>query len=93
LTDATPINPTIVERRVRFFAAAPLITREGHRLGAFCIIDRRPRPMPDGDVALLVRFAAAAMARIDFLSVISDLSRNAVMPAPTGSRIGDEVIW
>ena len=37
-------NPLVVgELGVRFYAGAPLITRDGHRIGVLCVVDRRPR--------------------------------------------------
>jgi GAF domain-containing protein len=86
-------HPGVMARHVRFVAAAPLIDREGQRLGAFCIIDRQPRTLAARDLALLVRYAAAAMARIDFLSVIAELSRRAVLPEWAGATVADELIW
>jgi GAF domain-containing protein len=86
-------HPTVVRRNLRFIAAAPLIDREGHRLGGFCIMDHQPRTMQRADVAALVRFASAAMARIDFLSVIAELSRRAVLPWWPGYGDADELIW
>jgi GAF domain-containing protein len=68
-------HPTVVARHVRFFAAAPLVDRDRRCVGAFCIIDRKPRTMTAEAVAQLECFAARAMQRIDFLVVISDLSR------------------
>ncbi|MCH9707964.1 MAG: diguanylate cyclase [Actinomycetia bacterium] len=35
------------EPRVRFFAAAPLVTAEGHVLGALCVMDVEPRALSD----------------------------------------------
>ncbi|MGH7124383.1 MAG: PAS domain S-box protein, partial [Stellaceae bacterium] len=37
-------NPIVVgEIGVRFYAGAPLITRDGHRIGVLCVVDRKPR--------------------------------------------------
>ncbi|HXP73717.1 MAG TPA: PAS domain S-box protein [Stellaceae bacterium] len=37
-------NPLVVgELGVRFYAGAPLITRDGYRIGVLCVVDRRPR--------------------------------------------------
>ena len=37
-------NPLVIgEIGVRFYAGAPLITRDGHRIGALCVVDRNPR--------------------------------------------------
>jgi GAF domain-containing protein len=86
-------HPTVVGRRVRFFAVAPLIDRDGHRLGGFSLLDRQPHRMTAEDVALLVRFAGRAMARIALLSVVSDVSRRAVLPE-AAVKVGYEaMVW
>jgi PAS domain S-box-containing protein len=35
----------IVTHGFRFFAAVPLLTREGHAIGSVCVLDRRPREL------------------------------------------------
>jgi len=49
---------------VRAYLGVPLATREGYVLGAFCLMDRRPRRWGEGDLAALGEFAGAAMAEI-----------------------------
>lgn len=89
-------HPTVLDRHVSFIALAPLIERGGQRLGAFCLLDHHPRTMTQEDIATLVRFATAAMARIDFLSVVAELAHQAVKPAPAGTGTGgviEELAW
>jgi GAF domain-containing protein len=52
------------EPPVRFFAAYPLESLEGHRLGAFCIYDTVPREAQEVDLELLRDFALLAEAAI-----------------------------
>ncbi len=49
---------------IRFFAAAPLITPDGQRLGSVNIMDTSPRELPDSDAAVLADLAAAAMEQV-----------------------------
>lgn len=79
-------HPGIVARQVRFLAAAPMVDRDGHRPGGFCVLDREPRTMSEADIAELVRFAARAMARIDFLANVAELARQPVTAPHRRSR-------
>ena len=49
---------------VRFFAAYPLESLEGHRIGAFCIYDTVPREAREVDLGLLRDFALLVEAAI-----------------------------
>ncbi len=50
---------------VRFYAGAPLITREGITLGALCLMDTSPRTISESEVDTLNRLAAIVMESIE----------------------------
>lgn len=52
-------NPLVCdEPNVRFYAGAPLRAPNGQRIGAFCLMDRRPREFTEDDVLALQDLAA-----------------------------------
>lgn len=52
----TLANPLVAgEFGLRFYAGAPLKTRDGHNLGTICIIDREPRAITSEETATLDR--------------------------------------
>lgn len=50
---------------IRFYAGAPLLTRDGHALGAMCVLDRRPREASEEELASLRDFAAMVMSQVE----------------------------
>lgn len=50
---------------LRFYAAAPITTVDGHRLGTVNVIDRQPREATDTQVAVLTRLAALVGEHLD----------------------------
>lgn len=50
----------------RFYAGAPLTTRDGHAVGVLCVLDTEPRaPLSEEDRAALMDLAATAVELID----------------------------
>lgn len=59
-------NPYVAaEGGMRFYAGAPLITKDGYHIGTACIVDTKPRKFSSGDRELLVRFAKMVMYEIE----------------------------
>lgn len=72
------------EPHLRFYAGAPLITAEGHKLGTFCVLDQRPREFSAQQEALLESFAAMAMDELNLRCAVRDLSTMALHDTLTG---------
>jgi GAF domain-containing protein len=52
-------NPMVTgEFGLRFYAAAPLTTSDGHNIGALCIVDQEPRVFSDIDQRILQNLAS-----------------------------------
>ena len=64
---ADPVySDTVLSRQgVRFYAGAPLVTRDGHGLGALCVLGTEPRQVSDDELAGLRDLAAMVMAQIE----------------------------
>ncbi len=59
-------NPLVIgEFGLRFYAGAPVVTREGFSLGTVCIVGKEPRDFTQQEKALLVLFAENAMIEIE----------------------------
>ena len=50
---------------IRFYAGAPLTTREGHTLGAMCVLGTEPRAITEQETTTLRDLAAMVMAQIE----------------------------
>lgn len=55
----------LAESGIRFYAGAPLMTREGFVLGAMCVLGTEPRQVTDKELRALKDLAAMVMAQID----------------------------
>ncbi|WP_071781096.1 GAF domain-containing protein [Adhaeribacter aquaticus] len=62
----TLANPLAAEGfGLRFYAGAPLQTRDGYNLGTFCLIDKKQRYLTENQREILREFAAVAMDEIE----------------------------
>jgi EAL domain-containing protein (putative c-di-GMP-specific phosphodiesterase class I) len=64
-------NPIVTgPSQIRFYAGAPLITAEGHAIGALCIMDTQTRELNAGQRIKLKDLAALAMSHISLRRAI-----------------------
>ena len=62
----TLANPLVAgEFGLRFYAGAPLTTRDGHNLGTLCVIDQQPRQLSDEQTQTLSDMAAIVMDELE----------------------------
>lgn len=50
---------------IRFYAGAPIIAPSGHRIGTVCIMDRRPRTLPEKDLGVLLHLSYLVAGELD----------------------------
>ncbi|SMX56386.1 Putative Diguanylate cyclase/phosphodiesterase with GAF domain [Bradyrhizobium sp. ORS 285] len=55
----------LAEQGIRFYAGAPLITRDGHGLGALCVLGVKPRAVLKSELTALKDMAEMVMAQIE----------------------------
>jgi GAF domain-containing protein len=63
-------NPLVTcENGIRFYAGAPLIAQDGHRVGTLCLIDNIPRRMDDRGKKLLKDMAAQVVTEMELRKI------------------------
>lgn len=65
---------------IRFYAGAPLITRDGHSLGAMCVLGTEPRDITEQEETTLRDLAAMVMAQIDLQHAVGRMDPTTGMP-------------
>jgi GAF domain-containing protein len=92
-------NPLVTgDPHIRFYAGAPLATRDGHLLGTLCVIDRQPHTLTKAQKTALEILARQVIANIELRSNLRELrealaTRDAAEAAPREAAAGvDEII-
>ncbi len=72
-------NPLVTgDPRVRFYAGAPLITPNGHKLGALCVIDTVPRTLNENQRRILTTLASQVVSLLELRNRTLRLEREVV---------------
>lgn len=58
-------NCLLAQSGIRFYAGAPLTTRDGYVLGAMCVLDKEPRNVNADEISALQDFASMVIAQIE----------------------------
>jgi diguanylate cyclase (GGDEF)-like protein len=76
--------PLVVSGAVRRYAAAPLVTEDGHTIGTLAVHDDQDRPFTEVQLSLLVDLAAQVVALFEMRWMAVSLSRVATRDPLTG---------
>jgi len=69
-------NPLVIsEPKIRFYAGAPLTTKEGFNLGTLCVIDREPRTLNREQISALKTLSNQVVGMIKLRHEIIFLNR------------------
>ncbi|SFR47098.1 EAL domain, c-di-GMP-specific phosphodiesterase class I (or its enzymatically inactive variant) [Marinobacter daqiaonensis] len=71
---------TLAESGIRFYAGAPLTTRDGYTLGAMCVLGHEPREITEHEKAILGDLAAMVMAQIDLQHAVGRVDATTGLP-------------
>jgi GGDEF domain-containing protein len=83
LADDCYRNSVLAEQGVRFYAGAALVTREGHGLGAMCVLGTEPREATEAELASLKDLAAMVMSQIELQHALGRIDPLSGMPNRT----------
>ncbi len=74
----------------RFYAGAPLVTRDGYGLGSLCVLGTEPRKATEAELAALVDLAAMVMAQIELQHAFGRI--DPVTGMPTRNQFRDDLM-
>ena len=70
-------NPLVTgDPRIRFYAGCPLAMANGHNIGTFCLLDRRPRVLDEWELDHLRDLARVVALEIQGIAALEDWRQN-----------------
>lgn len=76
-------NSLLASEGIRFYAGAPLMTRDGYCLGSMCVLGTEPRTVDRDEIAMLEDMAAMVMAQIELQHALGRLDSLSGLPNRT----------
>jgi len=73
-------NSNLAKSGIRFYAGAPLTTRDGHTLGAMCVLGKEPRTLTEDELLTLKDLAAMTMAQIELHHILGRVDSGTGLP-------------
>jgi EAL domain-containing protein (putative c-di-GMP-specific phosphodiesterase class I)/GGDEF domain-containing protein len=73
-------DSTLAASGIRFYAGAPLLTNDGHALGAMCVLGTEPRQITEQEEHILKDLAAMVMAQIDLQHAVGRVDPTTGLP-------------
>lgn len=70
LDDPRFATSPLAQAGIRFYAGAPLFTRNGHGLGALCVVDSVPRSLDRSEERVLSDLASMVMSQVELQNMI-----------------------
>lgn len=80
LADECYRDSPLARSGIRFYAGAPLVTRDGFGLGAMCVLGTEPRTAETSEMAALSDLAAMVMAQIELQHAFGRIDPQSGMP-------------
>ena len=80
LADTRYATSVLAEQGVRFYAGAPLVTREGFGLGALCVLGTEPRAATPAEMTALNDLAQMVMSQIELQHAFGRIGPLSVLP-------------
>jgi EAL domain-containing protein (putative c-di-GMP-specific phosphodiesterase class I)/GAF domain-containing protein len=70
------VGSPLAESGIRFYAGAPLFTREGYGLGTLCVVDDKVRELAPGEEQVLLDLAGMVMSQIELQNLVGRVDAN-----------------
>ena len=67
-------GPIVTHAGIRFYAGAPLLTKEGYAIGVLCVMDRLPRELPAGHKESLLTLAELVASQLEIRGSTAQIS-------------------